>query len=553
MNIKKLIKPAVVSLFVVSGMMTSCSDFLDKMPDNRVTLDTPKKVRNLLVSAYMDANYALIGELSSDNLIDNTSPDKNGVSYPLLGAEERMHEELFAWEDVKSSDQQDSPSSVWGGAYLAIAVANHALDALDQMSNDYPIAEINALRGEALISRAFHHFVLVNIFSKAYRDEELSKQDVGIPYITEPEKEVFVNYERISVTEVYKMIEQDILEGLPLLNDEAFTTPKYHFNEKAAYSFAARFYLFKRDYDKVIEYADAVLGQDPSGLLRSWKEELPTFDAVKNEWASSELATNSMLMASKSNFFRVFGSKYGCNRDAADGTLFGKGPTWSQYNFHPCYSGRLYIRGSQDYGLFYPKGGEFFEYTDKVAGIGYPRVVRSEFSAEETLLCRAEAYIMKNNLEAGLKDLQCWDDSRKDTPKSSKADFDVLTTDLIKSFYTPDATLFVKPLNASLMSPSFIVTPEQEPFIHCVLHFRRLQTIFDGMRWLDIKRFGIEIQHNIGASTQDILRWDDPRRAIQIPQEVIAAGFEPNIRYETADNGSGLVKFEGSYVETVKE
>ncbi len=553
MNIKKLIKPAVVSLFVVSGMMTSCSDFLDKMPDNRVTLDTPKKVRNLLVSAYMDANYALIGELSSDNLIDNTSPDKNGVSYPLLGAEERMHEELFAWEDVKSSDQQDSPSSVWGGAYLAIAVANHALDALDQMSNDYPIAEINALRGEALISRAFHHFVLVNIFSKAYRDEELSKQDVGIPYITEPEKEVFVNYERISVTEVYKMIEQDILEGLPLLNDEAFTTPKYHFNEKAAYSFAARFYLFKRDYDKVIEYADAVLGQDPSGLLRSWKEELPTFDAVKNEWASSELATNSMLMASKSNFFRVFGSKYGCNRDAADGTLFGKGPTWSQYNFHPCYSGRLYIRGSQDYGLFYPKGGEFFEYTDKVAGIGYPRVVRSEFSAEETLLCRAEAYIMKNNLEAGLKDLQYWDDSRKETPKSTKADFEVLTMDLVKSFYTPDATLFVKPLNASLMSPSFIVTPEQEPFIHCVLHFRRLQTIFDGMRWLDIKRFGIEIQHNIGASTQDILRWDDPRRAIQIPQEVIAAGFEPNIRYETADNGSGLVKFEGSYVETVKE
>ncbi len=553
MNINNIIKSAVVSLLIVCAMMTSCSDFLDKMPDNRVTLDTPNKVRNLLVSAYMDGNYALIGELSGDNFIDNTSPDKSGVSYPLLGSQERMHDELFAWEDVKSSDQQDSPSSVWGGAYLAIAVANHALDALDEMKNEYPISEVNALRGEALISRAFHHFILVNIFSKAYRDDELSKQDLGIPYITEPEKEVFVNYKRISVTDVYKLIEQDINEALPLLDDEKFSTPKYHFNEKAAYSFAARFYLFKRDYDKVIECADVVLGQDPSSMLRSWKEDLPTYDAVKNDWANSELSTNTMFMASNSRFFRIFGTRYSCNRDAADGTLFGKGPTWQGYNFHPCYSGRLYIRGSQEYGLFYPKGGEFFEYTDKVAGIGYPKVVRTEFSAEETLLCRAEAYIMKNNLEAGLKDLQCWDDSRKVTPKSDKSDFDVLSMDLVKSFYTPDAILFVKPLNASLMSPSFIITPEQEPLIHCVLHFRRLQTIFDGLRWFDIKRFGIEIQHNIGQSTQDILRWDDPRRAIQIPQEVISAGFEPNIRYETPDGGSGLEKFEGSFLQTVNK
>ncbi len=553
MNIKNIIKSAIFSFLIASGMMSSCSDFLDKMPDNRVTLDSPNKLRNLLVSAYMDANYALIGELSSDNMIDNTSPDENGVSYPLLGSEERMHDELFAWQDVKSSDQQDSPSVIWGGAYLAIAVANHVLEAVDQMGNEYPIDEINAIRGEALISRAYHHFILVNIFSKAYRDDELSRQDVGIPYVTKPETEVFVNYERISVTEVYQMIEKDLAEGLPLLNDEWYKTPKYHFNQNAAYSFAARFYLFKRDYDKVIEYADAVLGQDPSGMLRSWRAELPTFDAVKNEWASSELATNTLLMASKSNFFRVFGSRYACNRDAADGTLFGKGPTWKGFNFHPCYSGRLYIRGSQDYGLFYPKGGEFFEYTDKVAGIGYPRVVRSEFSTEETLLCRAEAYIMKNNLDAGLKDLQRWDDSRKETPTTTKADFEELTMDLVKSFYNPEATLFVKPLNASLMSPSFIITPEQEPLIHCVLHFRRLQTIFDGMRWLDIKRFGIEIQHNIGQSTQDILKWNDPRRAIQIPQEVIAAGFQPNIRYVAAGSNSGVEKFEGSCVETVNK
>ena len=78
------------------------------------------------------------------------------------------------------------------------------------------------------------------------------------------------------------------------------------------------------------------------------------------------------------------------------------------------------------------------------------------------------------------------------------------------------------------MSSAFVVTPAQEPFIQCVLHFRRIETIFDGYRWFDLKRYSIEIQHAIGRSRTETLTFDDPRRAIQLPQEVISAGMEPN-------------------------
>ena len=82
------------------------------------------------------------------------------------------------------------------------------------------------------------------------------------------------------------------------------------------------------------------------------------------------------------------------------------------------------------------------------------------------------------------------------------------------------------------LNPSgFTVDDEtQESFFHCILHMRRCETIMDGLRWQDIKRFGIEIAHNRAGATPDILRKDDLRRAFQLPDDVISAGLEANPR-----------------------
>ena len=65
--------------------------------------------------------------------------------------------------------------------------------------------------------------------------------------------------------------------------------------------------------------------------------------------------------------------------------------------------------------------------------------------------------------------------------------------------------------------------------MNCVLHFRRLETIHEGLRWFDIKRYGIEVRHKQGLKPEMILKWNDPRRAIEIPPTVIEAGMAPNI------------------------
>ena len=95
---------------------------------------------------------------------------------------------------------------------------------------------MDAARGEAYLIRAYNHFVLVNVFCKAYG--ATSASDPGIPYVTEPERTVNVHYERGTVAETYAKIEEDLKLGLKYVNDNFYEQTKYHFNKKVANAFA---------------------------------------------------------------------------------------------------------------------------------------------------------------------------------------------------------------------------------------------------------------------------------------------------------------------------
>ncbi|MDR0505846.1 MAG: RagB/SusD family nutrient uptake outer membrane protein [Dysgonamonadaceae bacterium] len=529
-----------ISIALTGIIFFSCNDFLDKVPDNRAEINTPEQISMLLINGYPDQNYSLIAELSGDNLIDNTSPsDEYGTRYNLA-TYGRADDEAFAWESIVSNTQQDSPLAFWEGSYHGIAVANHALKRIEELEAEGRGNELLGQKGEALLLRAFNHFNLINIFAKAYRNDSLSKQDPGVPYVTKVGNTVISSEPRNSVTEVYKLIEKDLLDGLALIDNAKYAVTNYHFNKRAACAFAARFYLFKRDYPKVIKYATDAIGDAPASYMRNWKVELPTYESVVN-WIIDPMSPNNfLLIATHSLTMRHYtGSRrYTCNREAAKATIFNPEPFIAGYRFHLCYVSKLFINGGGsegiDYGIYFPKAGESFEFTNKVAGIGYPHVVRTEFTGEETLLCRAEAYIHQKDYTSAFADLNTWKLSRENLPVSYN--FNKLTDSLICSYYMKARYGIIKPLNMEKIDPNWKLTGDsteiakQTAYLQCVLHFRRIETIFDGFRWFDIKRYGIEITHKIGLSRVETLTWDDPRRALQIPSEIISAGMEPNNR-----------------------
>ena len=171
----------------------------------------------LMVSACPTCNYEWICELSTDNFIDNNSPSIDGVRYNL-NSYSRNDDETFAWEDIRSASDSDSPSDLWESYYNSIATCNAVLEKVDEFeANGENNAKLQAVKGEALITRAYCHFMLANIFCMPYRGSEISKSYPGIPYITKPETTVKPHYERGTLAETYDNIQADLETGLPLL------------------------------------------------------------------------------------------------------------------------------------------------------------------------------------------------------------------------------------------------------------------------------------------------------------------------------------------------
>lgn len=222
----------IFTVLAVLATLVSCDKFLDTMPDNRTEIDSPEKVAALLGSAYSNHIFNMVTELLSDNMDNNRAV--------VTSEADRLYQAIWNYKDNTESGN-DSDESIWTSFWMAIGSANQALEAIDKMGGPAN-PELSGSYGEALLARAYGHFVLVNIFCLQY-NEETSETDPGLPYMDKPEQGLNPKYDRGTVAEVYRRISSDIQEGLKYVTD-AYDVPKYHFNKQAALAFAARFYLY---------------------------------------------------------------------------------------------------------------------------------------------------------------------------------------------------------------------------------------------------------------------------------------------------------------------
>lgn len=207
-----------ITLLIAACGISSCDDFLDTMPDQRTELDNMDKVRDILISAYPGQYPMLMFEFMSDNYDDNGDTYSSPMNLII---------ESYYWKDAVESDQ-DSPNGLWNSCYRAIAAANQALEAIEELGDT---EEYQVYKGEALLCRAYGHFLLSNIFCMGY-NSQTAASTLGIPYITAPEKKVGVVYDRQTLQHVYEMIDADIEKALPLIRNAAFDVPLYHLTPK---------------------------------------------------------------------------------------------------------------------------------------------------------------------------------------------------------------------------------------------------------------------------------------------------------------------------------
>lgn len=546
-----------LSAALLMGLSSCGSDFLDTPTDSRVELDSPEKLRLLLVTSYPQMNYAWPCEIMSDNIEDNNAPDEDGLRYNL-GVYDRGDEEMFRWETCISNTANDSPSGIWESSYNAIAGANAVLEVIEKWEKEGPLtSELSAIKGEALLIRSYCHFILAQVFCHPYRGDAVNETLIGIPYIKKPETTVKPMYDRGNLKQTYDNIRADLEAGIALIDNSIYEIPKYHFNKAAADAYAARFYLFTRDYQKCLDHCNSAFGGadvDPSTYMNTIFRNLGNFYYISDfgRFAQgSDKARNFMLIATYSQAWRHYVGSYrfAVIRDALNSTIHGSSPAWSSFQWrqsngkggtftmHPCFNGSCGVNGKAEYGNYFAGNiSEQFEYTDKIAGIGYTHVTRSEFTGEEVLLTRAEAKLFLGDINGAVADLSVWEKARRDCP-SAEGDQDRfvdLTVDNIRSFYVDDDPGYgiAKTINIDQICPSnwTVASPDEMGVLQCIQHFRRIEMIHTGMRWFDIKRLGLEFDRRIGKEETDHLGIFDDRKAVQIPAEIVAAGLQANPR-----------------------
>lgn len=162
-----------ILLMIAFSMMlfASCDDALSTLPDDRTEIDSKEKIKELATVAYPEALYAPFLEPRTDNAADKTSE----------ATEYRNNTEPYFWRDL-FDDSRDYPTYYWNHAFEAISQANQTLASIEELGGE----DLDQYKGEALLSRAYANFMLVNIWCKSY-DENTVDNDMGLPYLEAPE------------------------------------------------------------------------------------------------------------------------------------------------------------------------------------------------------------------------------------------------------------------------------------------------------------------------------------------------------------------------------
>lgn len=486
-----------IALYTLLGLLTAtagCNKYLEKEPDNRAKLTDPQKVSQLLGTAYPRANYMAFNEALSDNATDK------GTGTIVVA-----NLDPYFFNDVRD-DSQDSPEYYWNACYEAIAAANQALQVCENAPN--PEA-YEAQKGEALMARAYAHFMLVTLFAKPY-DPATAGSDKGIPYVTEPETVVIKQYDRGTVASVYAQIEKDILAGLPLIDDDSYQVPRYHFNRAAANAFAARFFLYKRDYQKTVQYANAAV---PNFLpnLRPWNTSYQNYqlNELPLEYQKTDQPANLLLVSCPTRY--NFNYQYATYRYGMDNSVrvqVYKNPvpvTGGQWSFMTGTLGQSNIATPKLHM-------RDFAYETPTSDFGLQYGTICLFTVEEVLFNKAEANTYLNNTTAVINDLNLYMSTRLTgvTPGNLPANRQI-TADKVLAYYPTAPNL-------------------QSALINLILEYKRAEYVQEGMRWFDILRYRIPVTHKFLASggvveRTETLEPDDKRRQLKIPDAAQLSGI----------------------------
>lgn len=269
-------KKTIYNLLLIAGitLMASCSDFTDLKPKGANLLSTTEELELLLNTG----EYANLFSSDNKRIGSNCVYDFEDVVTPLNAVNKTATaiRNGFFDDDTNISRLQQLTNSdkIYTSCYNLIGrVANPILTQLPLTEGSE--LKKNSLKAEALVIRAFAHYIALQRFAKAYNGS--NGDNPAIIYMTE-DKSIDNVYEKNTIAECLDKMLKDVDDAIALntLPDNSINYMRW--NKAAAYALKAMICMSKHDYQNAEEAAKQALKFNDK--LDNYEEKIQTGTAM---------------------------------------------------------------------------------------------------------------------------------------------------------------------------------------------------------------------------------------------------------------------------------
>lgn len=241
--------------FFIALMAGSCAKFTEIDPKGTNMLQTVSDIDMLLNHRF----YSSIYENSQTNwLMNDLQPGLLTPAYSIINEPRTnpVRTALYTWDASIDRATATETDATYTGLYGIIGkICNPVLVRADVAKGDRATA--NRLKAEAYILRVWHHYMLVNMYAKAY-DPATAAEDGGIPYSRETDMLSTPN-PQYTMQKVYDFMIEDLDAAFALNSLSVPSSNRMRVNSAFANAVKAKVLMSMRNYDGAYQAAAAAL------------------------------------------------------------------------------------------------------------------------------------------------------------------------------------------------------------------------------------------------------------------------------------------------------
>lgn len=240
---KKIYKFLFITILAFTT--ASCDSFLDDQPRGKAIAETTDQYEGMFQTIqFMNMNMVdYTTWLNDDIRLNQKCMDQlPSMFYSADKASSIIRAYHFEKDVYEPTENCTAWESCYKNIYTFNAIANGVME-----SKDGTEAEKKAIRAEARISRAWMHFLLAQMFSKPYREENLN--ELTIPIVTEANS-MATDFQRATMKDLYQFITTEMEESCPDLPNKKEHNMRVY--KATGYALLGKLYWLMGEYKKAI-------------------------------------------------------------------------------------------------------------------------------------------------------------------------------------------------------------------------------------------------------------------------------------------------------------